>query len=161
EAPPRDRRSRARQHHDPDRDGARPRDRRRDRLLGGDRDHLRLARHGPADHRLHHRARPARDRRLPNDDGVPGDPDQSAGRYPLFRARSARASGRERGDGMTAVIEERRAKAGLDETPLRRLLAEFFASGLALAGLIALAVILVVAVFAPWLSPQNPYDLAA
>jgi peptide/nickel transport system permease protein len=62
---------------------------------------------------------------------------------------------------MTALIEEGRTEVGIEETPLRRLLAEFFASKLALAGLVMLAAILVVALFAPWLSPQNPYDLAA
>src|SRR5262249_29248426 len=41
------------------------------------------------------------------------------------------------------------------------LLAEFLVSKLALSGLVLLAAILVVAVFAPWISPQNPYDLAA
>ncbi len=62
---------------------------------------------------------------------------------------------------MTALTEESRADAGADaETPLRRFLAEFLASKLALAGLVVLAAILVIAVFAPWISPQNPYDLA-
>ncbi len=62
---------------------------------------------------------------------------------------------------MTALTEESRADAGADaETPLRRFLAEFLASKLALAGLVVLAAILVIAAFAPWISPQNPYDLA-
>ena len=62
---------------------------------------------------------------------------------------------------MTALAD-RTSPEGADaaETPLHRLLAEFFASRLALAGFAMLVVILVVAIFAPWLSPQNPYDLA-
>jgi peptide/nickel transport system permease protein len=47
-----------------------------------------------------------------------------------------------------------------DETPLRRFAAEFAASRVALAGLALLALILLVALFAPLISPQNPYDLA-
>jgi peptide/nickel transport system permease protein len=46
------------------------------------------------------------------------------------------------------------------ETPFRRILADFLASKLAVAGLAALAAIAFVALFAPWISPQNPYDLA-
>ena len=63
---------------------------------------------------------------------------------------------------MTTLAEESRGD-GLPaaETPLRRLLAEFFASKLALAGLVMLLAILAIALFAPWVSPQNPYDLAA
>jgi peptide/nickel transport system permease protein len=45
-------------------------------------------------------------------------------------------------------------------TPARQLAAEFAASRLALAGLGLLALVLVSAVLAPWISPQNPYDLA-
>ena len=47
------------------------------------------------------------------------------------------------------------------ETPFRRIVADFFGSKLAVAGLAALAAIVFVAFFAPWISPQNPYDLAA
>ena len=46
------------------------------------------------------------------------------------------------------------------ETPLRRFLSEFAASRLALAGLLVFALIVLVAVFAPWIAPQDPYDLA-
>jgi peptide/nickel transport system permease protein len=46
------------------------------------------------------------------------------------------------------------------ESPLRRILADFAASKLALAGFVALALIILLAVFAPLVSPQNPYDLA-
>ena len=47
-----------------------------------------------------------------------------------------------------------------EQTPLQRILADFGESKIALAGLALLALILFVAVFAPLISPQNPYDLA-
>jgi len=46
------------------------------------------------------------------------------------------------------------------ETPFRRFVSEFAASRLALAGLVVFAAIVLVAVFAPWIAPQDPYDLA-
>jgi peptide/nickel transport system permease protein len=46
------------------------------------------------------------------------------------------------------------------ESPWRRFAAEFAESRLALLGLAMLAVIVALAVFAPLVSPQNPYDLA-
>ncbi len=46
------------------------------------------------------------------------------------------------------------------ETPLRRFASDFFASRIAAAGFILLALVLLAALFAPILSPQNPYDLA-
>ena len=63
---------------------------------------------------------------------------------------------------MTALSEETPGiEAGAAaETPFRRILADFLASKLAVAGLVALAAIAFVALFAPWISPQNPYDLA-
>jgi peptide/nickel transport system permease protein len=45
------------------------------------------------------------------------------------------------------------------ETPLRRALREFAASRLALCGLVGLSVIVLLALFAPLVAPQNPYDL--
>jgi len=51
-----------------------------------------------------------------------------------------------------------RAPAG--QEPLRRFAAEFSESRLAMAGLVLLALIVVVALAAPWIAPQNPYDLA-
>ena len=47
-----------------------------------------------------------------------------------------------------------------DESPLKRLALDFAASRLALLGLAAMLLILLVALVAPWISPQNPYDLA-
>jgi peptide/nickel transport system permease protein len=46
------------------------------------------------------------------------------------------------------------------ETPLRRFLLDFAESRIAMAGLVVLVLILLVAIFAPLVSPQNPYDLA-
>jgi peptide/nickel transport system permease protein len=46
------------------------------------------------------------------------------------------------------------------ETPLRRFLLDFAESRIAMAGLVVFVLILLVAVFAPFVSPQNPYDLA-
>jgi peptide/nickel transport system permease protein len=45
-------------------------------------------------------------------------------------------------------------------TPSRRFAAEFAASRIAVAGLALLALIALAALLAPWISPQNPYDLA-
>ena len=47
-----------------------------------------------------------------------------------------------------------------EETPLRRIWGEFAASKLALIGLAMLLLVIAIALFAPLISPQNPYDLA-
>ena len=46
------------------------------------------------------------------------------------------------------------------QSPWRRLAAEFAESRLALGALAVLAILVVVAMAAPWIAPQNPYDLA-
>ena len=46
------------------------------------------------------------------------------------------------------------------ETPWRRFWSEFRESRVAVGALVALAVIVLAAVFAPWITPQDPYDLA-
>jgi peptide/nickel transport system permease protein len=46
------------------------------------------------------------------------------------------------------------------DTPFRRIAADFTANPIAVFGLALLGVILVLAFFAPLISPQNPYDLA-
>ena len=46
------------------------------------------------------------------------------------------------------------------ETPFRRFVAEFAESRLAIAGLVLFVAVAAVALLAPWLAPQNPYDLA-
>lgn len=45
------------------------------------------------------------------------------------------------------------------QTPFQRILSDFLASKLAILGLILLSVVIAIALFAPVLSPQNPYDL--
>ncbi len=46
------------------------------------------------------------------------------------------------------------------DTPWRQFVREFSQSRIALFGLALLAIVLLLAIFAPWLAPQNPYDLA-
>jgi len=46
------------------------------------------------------------------------------------------------------------------ETPFQRFLSEFFESRVAISASVALSIIIFIAVFAPLISPQNPYDLA-
>ncbi len=51
------------------------------------------------------------------------------------------------------------APAVREETPFRRFLSEFAASKIAMGGFIVFAIIVVLAVLAPWITPQDPYDL--
>jgi peptide/nickel transport system permease protein len=46
------------------------------------------------------------------------------------------------------------------DTPFRRFVRDFFSSKIATLGFIALLLIVLAALFAPFISPQNPYDLA-
>ena len=46
------------------------------------------------------------------------------------------------------------------ETPFRRFVSEFAESKVALGGLVVFVIIALLAIFAPWITPQNPYDLA-
>jgi peptide/nickel transport system permease protein len=53
------------------------------------------------------------------------------------------------------------AGAGVaEETPFRRIAADFASSKIALFGLVLFTLIVLCALFAPLISPQNPYDLA-
>ena len=45
------------------------------------------------------------------------------------------------------------------QTPFRRFLSDFFESKVATGAVVVFAIILFIALFAPWISPQNPYDL--
>ncbi|ARP97194.1 ABC transporter permease [Bordetella genomosp. 13] len=47
------------------------------------------------------------------------------------------------------------------ESPWRRLAADFFASKLAVLGLVLLVIVIGAALFAPWIAPQNPYDIGS
>src|SRR5881396_3616243 len=113
-----------------------------DRVRRRHRVDIRVARHGQAPRRFDQRARPAGDRRLSVHRRDAVRRDQPRGRPRLLVARSASAG--------------RRNKV----TPSGRIAAEFAASRIALAGLALLALVLLAALLAPWISPQNPYDLA-
>ena len=52
------------------------------------------------------------------------------------------------------------APGAAEETPFRRIVNDFAASRIAVFGLALFALILLCALFAPLISPQNPYDLA-
>ena len=55
---------------------------------------------------------------------------------------------------------QRLATATVVETPWRRFARNFFSSKVALAGFVLMVIILLAALFAPVLAPQNPYDLS-
>jgi peptide/nickel transport system permease protein len=46
------------------------------------------------------------------------------------------------------------------ETPFQRFVSDFAESRIAVFGFVLLVAVLVAAVFAPWIAPQNPYDIA-
>ncbi len=48
----------------------------------------------------------------------------------------------------------------MKETPLQRFWSEFCESRIAVASLVVLLIIILLAALAPWITPQNPYDLA-
>ena len=58
------------------------------------------------------------------------------------------------------VRTERRAQAVAVETPFRRFASDFFESRIATVALAVFAVIAFIALFAPWIAPTDPYDLA-
>jgi peptide/nickel transport system permease protein len=58
------------------------------------------------------------------------------------------------------TVEPMPERAAAAQAPWRRFAAQFFESRLAMAGLVLLAVIVVAALAAPWIAPQDPYDLA-
>jgi len=65
---------------------------------------------------------------------------------------------------MSAAVEPAVALADVaplppPETPWQRFRREFFASKLAVFGLVLLALVLLAALFAPWIAPQDPYDI--
>jgi peptide/nickel transport system permease protein len=47
-----------------------------------------------------------------------------------------------------------------EETPFRRFTREFARSKLAVLGLVIVVIVALLAILAPWITPQNPYDLA-
>jgi peptide/nickel transport system permease protein len=62
--------------------------------------------------------------------------------------------------GTNSSVSSVTALGAAEETPFHRIVADFAASRIALVGLVLFAVILATALFAPLISPQNPYDLA-
>jgi peptide/nickel transport system permease protein len=68
---------------------------------------------------------------------------------------------------MTATVEQAPvtgrddAAAGAVETPFRRFVSDFTDSKLAVAGFFVFVGIIFIAIFAPWISPTDPYDLAS
>jgi peptide/nickel transport system permease protein len=48
----------------------------------------------------------------------------------------------------------------IDETPWRQFVRDFMQSRIAVCGLALLLMVLFLALFAPWIAPQNPYDLS-
>ncbi|MDP5217700.1 ABC transporter permease [Ruegeria sp. 2205SS24-7] len=58
------------------------------------------------------------------------------------------------------IAPETAAPAAKVETPFRRFVSEFFESRIATVALCVLGLIILLAVLAPWITPQNPYDLA-
>jgi len=45
------------------------------------------------------------------------------------------------------------------QTPFQRFVSDFSGSKVAVAGLVVFAILVLAALFAPWITPQNPYDL--
>ena len=60
----------------------------------------------------------------------------------------------------SALPEEPAAVLPPQETPFARFVSEYAESPVAVVSFIAVVLIVAIALFAPWLSPQNPYDLA-
>ncbi len=69
---------------------------------------------------------------------------------------------------MTAATESKAVTAGLEgddapippaQTPFRRFVSDFVENRLAVLGLMVFVIIMLIAAFAPYLSPQDPYDL--
>jgi peptide/nickel transport system permease protein len=64
---------------------------------------------------------------------------------------------------MTATINESLIETSArpaDLSPLGRFVSDFCESKIAVAGVIGVLIIAFIAIFAPWISPTNPYDLA-
>ncbi len=60
---------------------------------------------------------------------------------------------------MATIVSKDSAVPPVVETPFRRFVSDFAQSRLALAGLAMFTIVIVLALLAPWISPQNPYDL--
>src|SRR5690606_35942102 len=117
-----------------------------------------VARHGQAADRLHHQPGPSGGGGLPDADCVlPGHAESGRGHH-LYRAGPARTPGAPSmtTPGSSATPAPAAVRV---ETPLRRFLADFCASKLALLGVVLLLLTVGAALFAPWIAPQNPFDI--
>src|SRR5690606_8641287 len=124
-----------------------------DRLFGRDRDGVRVAGHGQADHRLDPAARSARGRRLPHDHRLHVRDHQSRGGRALFAARPPRSAPGHQGmspadtkmaDVSTGMPPERASPAPPVETPFRRFLSSYTESPVAVVAFVALVLILLI-----------------
>src|SRR5690606_6575412 len=108
---------------------------------------------------FHHQPGPSGGRGLPDADSVlPGHAQSDRGHH-LHRARSAGSAGAAR---MSApAVTTAAAAPARAQTPLRQFFADFGASKLALLGVALLVLTVGAALFAPWIAPQNPYDIAS
>lgn len=59
-----------------------------------------------------------------------------------------------------ATVQAQRPAAARVETPFQRFRAEFFESRIAATAFVILIAIVLLAILAPWITPQDPYDLA-
>src|SRR5690606_12911974 len=138
------------------RDDRRPGIRFAHRIFSGDRKHFCLAGHGQADHRFDQYAGPPRHRCLSDDDGVPVRRAEFRGGYLL---RTSGSPGQTRFQGLIMDISQT-VDAPPPEPPRYRVqITNFMRSPVAVTGLVVLMCVILVAIFAPQLSPQNPYDL--
>ncbi|MBO6825636.1 MAG: ABC transporter permease [Sneathiella sp.] len=62
---------------------------------------------------------------------------------------------------MSDTTNEEKMDLAPIETPFKRIWADFCQNKIALAALIVLLIIVCIALFAPWIAPTNPYDLAS
>src|SRR5262249_22303988 len=123
----------------------------------GHRDHLFLARCRQAADRFDPAARSAGGGRLPGDHRLLLRRAEPGGRPALFGARPA-GPAREPRVMTDAALEP--VVAAAPQTPFRRVVSDFAENRLAVFGLVLVALSAFVAVFAPLISPQNPFDIA-
>ncbi|CCQ73669.1 ABC transporter permease [Magnetospira sp. QH-2] len=61
---------------------------------------------------------------------------------------------------MTPIPDEMPEREPFRDTPLGRFLQDFFSNPVAVIGLAGFLLVAFIAIFAPWIAPQDPYDLA-
>src|SRR6185503_11371139 len=150
------RRACAEEHHDPDRHRERPGVRPDRGLRRGHRDRLLLAGCRQAPDRFDPAARPAGGGRLPGDHRLLLRRAEPGGRPALLGARPAGPPRKPR--DMTVALEP--VAAAPPQTPFRRVVSDFCENRLAVFGLVLVVLSVFVALFAPLISPQNPFDIA-